>query len=99
MNETLMKVLSGLPVTDSDLENDLASICKAVRDYDEESSEYCYSECPVFKANGGVPYGPIDDKNYQVCVCFGNGRKMLEFLRKDLIFKKLVDLVKVKGIK
>lgn len=69
LNDLIMKLIKGEPVTDDDIAQELYEICDRVH-------SGCDTSCPVFTANGGQTVGFDED-----CLCFKQGKKMLKFLR------------------
>jgi len=76
--DLLIKIASGMPVTESDIENELYEIC-------DRTHSSCNSTCPVYSLNGNkVPDTANDFNANRGCDCFKSGKKMLSFMRNKI---------------
>jgi len=77
MNTILEKLIDyrSTEITDEDIENELYELC------DKFHSDCTDTDCPIIeKNNGEVPWDKTWEGN---CICFKDGKKMLEFLREE----------------
>ena len=70
MVQLLMKIIRKEEITDEDLAEELFDICSSVH-------SSCNNDCPVYLINKGIPW----NKDYETCIYFKLGNKMLEFIR------------------
>ena len=73
MNILLTQAINEEPITEKDIVGELHEICSSVH-------ASCHEGCPVYELNDGIPW---DTDNYN-CKCFGNGEKMLKFIRNKM---------------
>ena len=68
------KLVLGKEVTEKDVEYALYELC-------EDNHSSCNPCCPVYDLNNGMvsPDKPFEES--RGCDCFGNGKKMAEFIR------------------
>lgn len=69
MEEIILKLIFGQPVTESDITDALYDVC-------DDNHSSCNDGCPVYRLNGGTPPG----KNPGNCDCFKNGHAMKQFI-------------------
>lgn len=73
MNDLLLKLIAGENVDNKDIEMALHEICCDVH-------SGCDSSCPVYRIKGDIPW----DKDLENCICFKDGKKMMEFIKSSL---------------